>query len=64
MPHGPTTSLRPLHLPPPFPSTPAEAIQLKAEAETFNLTECSRHLNYLTVVLFKGVGMEAKVTGV
>lgn len=41
---------------PPPPSTPAEAIQLGPEAGTFNLTECSRHLNYLTAVLVQGGG--------
>lgn len=42
--------------PPPLPSTPAEAIQLRPKAGTFNLTECSRHLNYLTAVLVQGGG--------
>lgn len=47
----------PPHLPPPpLPSTPAEAIQLRPKAGTFNLTECSRHLNYLTAVLVQGGG--------
>lgn len=49
MPHGLT--------PPP---TPAEAVQLKPEVGTFNLTECSRHLNYLTVVLVQGGGHGGK----
>lgn len=39
---------------PPPPPAAAEAVQL--QPETFNLAECSRHLNYLTVVLVQGGG--------
>ena len=45
--------LRHALLPPPPPAA-AEAVQL--QPATFNLAECSRHLNYLTVVLVQGGG--------
>ena len=47
----------PPHSPlPQLPSSATEAIQLRPKAGTFNLTECSRHLNYLTAVLVQGGG--------
>lgn len=56
--HGPCPcnfATPPLPLPL-LPSSAAEAIQLGPKAGTFNLTECSRHLNYLTAVFVQEGG--------
>lgn len=46
----PTSHARPL---PSSPFLPLRQFSSNQEAGTFNLTECSRHLNYLTVVLVR-----------